>query len=433
MSKVKNTNEWFKLDNASKIYPATGNGRWNAVYRVCAVMKQKVDRVALQQALDVVIERFPSYNVVLRKGVFWYFLQGATLRPVVTREQDYPCKKFEILNREPLFRVMYSQNRIMVEFSHCITDGHGAICFLNTLILKYLHILGNNISRGPILHYNDTPKEEELEDSYERYYDPKGSKKVPKIFKAYHLTGAKELEGVLDVIHGEVKTDELLALSKKYNVTLNEYLLGAFAYVLYKKRMYDSNSKNKKLPISVQYSVNLRNVFPSSSLRMFSGFVDTKLEETSQNMTFEEVLKNMAEMSRKNCNKDYFQSFINSNFALEKNFFVRIMPLFIKNIVMKIAYYNQGDKVTSLILSNMGRMNTPKEFADFVDRYEFIIGSQKYNNSTVTVNSYNNKTVFTFARTIKNSYLEREFFRFLKEQGLEVFVSANSRRDKHDK
>ncbi len=65
MKKIKNTEEWFKLDNASKIYPSSGTARWNAVYRVCAVMKERVDREVLQQALDVVIERFPSYNVIL--------------------------------------------------------------------------------------------------------------------------------------------------------------------------------------------------------------------------------------------------------------------------------------------------------------------------------------------------------------------------------
>lgn len=425
MRKVKNTNEWYKLDNASKIYPSTGNGRWNAVYRVCAVMKDRVDRVVLQRALDVVIERFPTYNVILRKGLFWYFFQGATIRPVVTREKDYPCKKFDIMNREPLFRVMYSGNRIIVEFSHCITDGFGAINFLDTLILKYLHILGHNIDRGKLMHYEDAPKEEEFEDSYARYYDPKGNKKMPKIVRAYHLRGAKELDGVLNVIHGEVATDKLKALAKAEGVTINEYILGALGYTIYKRREYDGVGKSKKLPIAVQYSVNLRKIFPSSTLRMFSGFVDIRLNETSDEMTFSEVLHNMAKLSRERCNEDYFKTFINSNYSLERNFGIRIVPLFLKNLIMKVAYYNQGDKVTSLIMSNMGVSAAPPEFAEFVDRYEFIIGPQKYNNPTLTISSFNNKTVFTFARTIKSSYLERAFFRFLQEQGVDVFVSAN--------
>ena len=433
MKKIKNTEEWFKLDNASKIYPSSGTARWNAVCRVCAVMKERVDREVLQQALDVVIERFPSYNVILRRGFFWYFLQGATLKPVVTREKDYPCRKFDIMNREPLFRVMYSGNRIMAEFSHCLSDGNASTNFLNTLILKYLHLLGKKVDRGPLLHYHDAPKEEEFEDSYSRYYDPKGSKSLPENYSAYHLQGAKELKGVVNVTHGEVATDKLLELSHSVGVTLNEYIIGILAYCLYNKRKYDAVNKNSKRPISVQYSVDLRHYFPSSTLRMFSGFVNTLLKETSaKDMTFEEILQAMATESRERSKKENFQNFINSNFSLERNWIIRAVPLSIKNIIMKIAYYNQADRVSSLIVTNMGKMNVPKEFAEYIDRYELIIGPQKYNNSTMTISSFNNKTVFTFVKTIKNSYLEREFFRFLQEKGLEIFVSGNNGGRKND-
>ncbi len=427
MKRIKNTEEWFKLDNASKIYPGSGNSRWNAVYRVSVVMKERVDREALQQALDKVIERFPSYNVVLRRGFFWYFLQGATLQPVATREKDYPCKHFDFMNREPLFRVMFSGNRISVEFFHCISDGTASSNFLNTLILKYLHILGKKVDRGPLLHYNDAPKEEEFEDSYERYYDPEGPKAPADNFKAYHIQSPKEIKGVVNVIQGEMATDKLLELSRGSGVTLNEYMLGVIAYVLYKKRASDAVSKNSKRPIAVQYSVNLRKYLPSSTIRMFSGFVNTKLQETSsKDMTFEEILQAMAKESRAKSKVENFQAFINGNFSLEKNIFIRIVPLSIKNIIMKIVYRNQSDKLSSVILSNMGKVNVPEEFAEYIDRYELIIGPQKYNNSTVGVWSYNNKTVFTFLRTIKSSYLEKEFFRFFSDKGLDVIINSNN-------
>lgn len=427
MNRVKNTEEWFKLDNASKIYPASSNSNWNAVYRLSVVMKKRVDREVLQQALDVVIERFPSYNVILRRGFFWYFLQGATIRPVVTREKDYPCRKFDIMRREPLFRVMYSGNRIIAEFSHTISDGDASTNFLNTLILKYLHLLGEKVERGPLLHYNDAPKEEELEDSYSRYYDPKGKKTTREHYKAYHLQGSKVLNGVINVTHGEVATDKLLELSHAAGVTLNEYLVGVFAYVLYNKRKSDAVSKNSKNPISIQYSVNLRKYFPSTTVRMFSSFVNTMLRETSHgDMTFEEILQAMTKESREKCTKENFQTFINNNFSLERNWFIRAIPLALKNIGMKIAYYNEASQTSSLIVSNMGKIVAPEEFKEYIDRYEVIIGPQKYDDSTVSIISYSNKTLFTFAKTIKNTYLEREFFRFLQERGVEVFISGNN-------
>lgn len=427
MSRVKNTEEWFKLDNASKIYPASSNSNWNAVYRLAVVMKKRVDREVLQQALDVVIERFPTYNVILRRGFFWYFLQGATIRPVVTREKDYPCRKFDIMRREPLFRVMYSGNRIIAEFSHTISDGDASTNFLNTLVLKYLHLLGEKVDRGLLLHYNDSPKEEELEDSYSRYYDPKGKKTTREHYKAYHLQGAKVLNGVIHVTHGEVATDKLLELSHQAGVTLNEYIIGVLAYVLYNKRKFDAVNKNSKNPISIQYSVNLRKYFPSTTVRMFSGYVNTLLRETShKDMTFEEILQAMTKESRDKCTKENFQTFINNNFSLERNWIIRAIPLSLKNIGMKIAYYNEASQTSSLIVSNMGKVNVPEEFKNHIDRYEVIIGPQKYDDSTISITTFANKTVFTFAKTIKNTHLEREFFRFLQDKGLEVFISGNN-------
>ncbi len=230
-----------------------------------------------------------------------------------------------------------------------------------------------------------------------------------------------------------METAKLLELSHAAGVTLNEYIIGALAYCLYNKRKYDAVNKNSKRPISVQYSVDLRNYFPSQTVRMFSGFVNVLLKETSpKDMTFEEILQKMAEESRIRCNKDNFQNFINSNFSLEKNWIIRAVPLSVKNLIMKFAYYNQADRVSSLIVTNMGRMNVPKEFSEYIERYELIIGPQKYDNSTMTICSFNGKTVFTFVKTIKNSYLEREFFKFLTERGLEVFVNGNNGGRKND-
>ena len=40
--------EWFRLDNAAKIYPAARSAKWNAVFRMAAVMKSEVNPELLQ-------------------------------------------------------------------------------------------------------------------------------------------------------------------------------------------------------------------------------------------------------------------------------------------------------------------------------------------------------------------------------------------------
>ena len=63
--------EWFRLDNAAKIYPAARSNRWNNVFRMSVVLKEEVKPEILQQALEDIIDRFPSFRVTLKKGFFW--------------------------------------------------------------------------------------------------------------------------------------------------------------------------------------------------------------------------------------------------------------------------------------------------------------------------------------------------------------------------
>ena len=416
--------EWYKLDNVAKIYPSTENGRWNAVYRVCTVMKEKVDVYALQKALDIVIERYPALNVMLKKGAFWYYFQGADLKPVVSKEQNYPCQKFDIKSRNPLFRVLYSENRIIVEFSHCLTDGFGSINFLNTLVLKYLNILGHDVGIENVLHYNDTPIEEELEDSYMRYYEPGGKKQVKVEAKAYHLPGTTELNGVLNIVHGEVPSNELKQLAKDQGVTINQYVIGLVAYICYLEKQKDQH-KNRKRPIKVQFTINLRSMLPSQTLRNFSAPTNVELKEKAEKMTFEEVLAIVKVESEKGLTLDNMRQFINSNCSIENNILMKIVPLCVKNLAMKAAYYTVGESLFTFAISNIGNVKAPSSFVDYVDRYEFILGSQKYNRNAVTVGSYNGRTTFTFSRRGKGASIERSFFKFLTSKGLNVTISSN--------
>lgn len=87
MKKAMFDKEWFKLDNAAKIYPAARSSRWNAVFRMSVVLKEEVDPELLQQALDDVIDRFPTYRMTLKKGFFWYYFQFLDHKPKIEKRR----------------------------------------------------------------------------------------------------------------------------------------------------------------------------------------------------------------------------------------------------------------------------------------------------------------------------------------------------------
>lgn len=424
---MKNPNfdkEWFKLDNAAKIYPGAKNSKWNAVFRISAVIKQKVDPDYLQTALEDIMPRFPHLSVCLRKGVFWYYLQYLDKVPQVKEECRYPASKFAIDGKSFLFRVLYSRNRITFECFHSLTDGTGALHFINTLLIRYFHLQGKKVDDlGNAKHYADNPRPEEVEDSFKRFADPVYGKNERKESVAYQLKGTHEIDGVLNVVHGQFPTSELKDIARKYGVTVNQYLIATVLYTIYRIQLYDRNDFK---PIKVQVPVNLRGFFHSETLRNFSAMINVVIKGAKDSeLSFDEILKTTKEQLLDNINKENMIRFINSNVEVENNFFAKISPLFLKSLAMKIAFYNYGEKLFTVALSNIGQVNAPEEFKDYIDRYEFILGAPKYNSNAISCSSFNGNTLVTFSRTIKETNLEREFFRFLSEQGIHITLTAN--------
>ena len=68
--------KWYKLDNIGKFYASTANTKIPKVFRYSAILNDNVDEVILQIALNKTIEIYPNFNVNLKKGIFWYYLEG---------------------------------------------------------------------------------------------------------------------------------------------------------------------------------------------------------------------------------------------------------------------------------------------------------------------------------------------------------------------
>lgn len=416
--------EWFRLDNAAKIYPAARNTRWNNVFRMSCVLKEEVKPDILQQALEDVIDRFPSFRVTLKKGFFWYYFQFVTAKPKIQEEKNYPCTMMRLKGNGYIFRVLYFSHRISLEVFHSITDGTGNITFLKTLVARYCELCGAHIADyGDVLHYDDDPTLEEVEDSFKRYVDKsKGtiSRTEPT---AYQIKGQKEKRGVLDITQGSMPFEQLHKVAKSYGCTINTYLASVAAYVLLRRQLYENKSKKK--PVKIQIPINLRKIFPSVTMRNFAGFFNTSIPPEEQ--TFEEICKSMTSQIKDYITPEYCQKFINSNVSIEQVPLIRVAPRFLKTFFMNMSFYAVGEKLMSICLSNVGNVVMPPELNEYIDRFEFVIGPQKYIDHAMTAITYNGTSLVTFSRTIKNPILERDFFKVLVEHGIDVTINTNRR------
>jgi len=410
---------WFKLDNAGSIYPSAIQKNWNFVYRISATFKEKINVEQLQKALDDIIPRFPTFNVKLCHGFFWNYYEPNFSRLVVERETDFPCQPFDLNDREGfLIRILYSDHKIMLEAFHAIADGRGALFFFNSLVARYLERLGVVISTYVgCANYLDVPNDEESEDAFFRYVNDQKTKR-PKERPAYKIKGSVLPDGVVNTLEAHMSVNNIKEVARAHNASISEYLSSAVAYAIYQE------AKNAKKPVRVSIPCDLRPRFESKTLRNFSSYKN--VEVVGEDLSFEDILSQFKTQFSE-IDNDFFQSNINANVKIQKNFFIKIFPFFIKNIALKLSFNYLGENCQTLAFSNIGRVNVPKEFEDYIDYYSVNLGRSLHNQKSIGVISFGDKMVMSISSKIKENNTEKALFKFLADDGIKIKLYSNRR------
>lgn len=424
---------WLRLDNAAKIYPAARRRNWSNVFRVAATMKDEINPEILASALEVTAARFPSIAVRLRRGVFWYYLEEIDSVPPVRHDTPFPCRRMTRKEaRVCAFRVLYYKNRIAAEFFHALTDGSGAMVFLKTLVAEYAEQrYGITVpAECGILSRKEEPSPEEIEDSFLRYEGNVAASRKEE--PAYHIKGEKEPDGYLNITTGIIDVDQIMAQTKRYNATLTNYL--AALMVMCVADIQRENTKNpaKQKPVKVLVPVNLRKHFPSKTVRNFAMYVNVGIDPRMGEYTMKETIEAIRHQMGLKITKKELQASFTANVRPEKSIFLKIVPLTIKNLVMKAVYNSVGERFSCMNISNLGNQELPEVLSEYVESLEFVLGilaDTAYNCSAI---SYKGKLRFTFTSNLRNRDLERKFFTALVKSGVHVKIENTEKEEADD-
>ena len=416
---------WFRLDNAAKIYPVIMNSRHPTVFRVGIVLRETVDPDLLQQAAEQTLRRFPAFKVRLRAGVFWYYLEENTAPFPVVPESPYPCIRFgQHGDNRYRLRVMYYGRRIAVEVFHSLADGSGGMIFLKTLVAQYLRLRGETIGyTDTIFRVDDLPADEELEDAYPRHANFRVIRR-PSETLAYHLTGAPLPDDEASIITGFVPLDRLLAKSKEHGVTLTEFVAAMIIAEI--QKIQQAGLFHRKRPIRVSIPVNMRRYFPSATVRNFSLFANPGIEPAFGEYTFEEIVSQVHHFMRFNMTAKNLNALMCANVRPERSALLRVTPLPLKTMAMRIAYHRSGESRYTSVLSNLGQVTLPEEMARHLDHFDFVLGPSRDNPVVCAMLSYGDHVVLTFTGTIRDTALQRGFFRTLVAWGIPVDIESNA-------
>lgn len=424
----ENKLKWFRLDNAAKIYPAARRQKWSNVFRLSATLKETVDINVMQTALDVTVRRFPSIAVRLRKGFFWYYLEQLAASPKIMEENSYPLTRMSKKEtRKCAFRVIVYDRRIAIEIFHSLTDGNGGLIFLKSLLAEYLQQkYGINIpAEHGVLDRLQKPSEEEMEDSFQRCSGAISASR--KENTAWHTSGTPEKAGFLNLTCFQIPVSEVLTKSHEYGVSVTNFLCAVMMMALQNLQKEKVPNINKRMPIKVLIPVNLRKLFKSSSLRNFAMYTTPEILPKLGEYGFEEILSVIKNRMGAEITPKQMSMKIAANVESERLMLVRVMPLFIKNIVMKAIFNTVGERKSCLTLSNLGAVKLPDAMTPYVERMDFILGVQATAPHNCGVISFGDILYINFIRNIRESELEYHFYRVLKELDLTVKVQSNAK------
>lgn len=414
--------KWAKLDNAAKIFPSSSGKRDTKVFRFSCEFYDLIDKDILQKALDETITQFPTFKSILRRGLFWYYFEETTKRPLVSEENKPPCSKMYFKSKKNLFfEVSYYKKRINFEVHHTLTDGTGAMNFLKTLVFNYTIIkYAEDFKKViPVMEYDASLMQKE-DDSFQRYYS--NEKKEPyikkvKIKRAFHMKGLRYPRNQIRIIEGIIPVKDILKEAHKYDATLSVFITSILIYSIGK----ELSILNRKKPIIVSIPVNLRQYFPSESVRNFFSVFEAEYNFTKSNGTFEDIIKTVKIDFESGLNKEYLKNRLNSLAALEHNYLTRMIPLFIKDYILKVASKISDAGMTATV-SNIGKISMPKEFTKYINIFDIFISTDKLQ---ICFCSYNNKLVIGFTSPYVNLEIQKNFFRMISGFGIDVELTVN--------
>lgn len=394
--------QWRNLDNTAKVFSLDEKSN-NNIFRLSAVLKEKVDSEKLKRAVIKTLNLYPNYKVKIKIGLFWNYLETNFKEPIIEEENNIPCKNITLKkNNEFLFKVTYFKNKVNLEIFHILTDGLGATILFKQILYNYFNLkyklkIDNKESPNNTLYIQD----EYLKNADKKLKYKKGYKKAFIIKEKYDLSNNKTSHYILNL-------KKLKIICKKHNVSISEYLTALYTYAIYKTLYNKSTKKN----IVINIPIDLRKRYKVESFSNFFTCMYIEINLSSNNtITFNKILNQVRNEFKNKLSSENIKKYLARDVKLGTNIIIRIVPLFIKKKLMK--YIRKVANKTTTTLSNIGQIKIDEEYKKYIDNIMVLTSVGDNQKVKCTVCSYENNLTITINSNLIKNELEKEFYNLL--------------------
>lgn len=182
---------------------------------------------------------------------------------------------------------------------------------------------------------------------------------------------------------------------------------------------------DRRRPVVVTVPVNLRNYFPSESVRNFFSIINVGYDFKNRLGTLEDVISEVNAAFRRELTPLRLEGRLNSLGSIERNIFARITPLFIKDVVLRIAH-DISAMAATVSLSNIGRVDMPEEMKSYIRLFDVFVSTNKLQ---ACICSFKETLTVSFTSSFVSTDIQRRFFRTLTDMGIPIEITTNQQEE----
>lgn len=403
---------WYRLDNVGKFYSSQAGSSAQTVFRYAATVRDDVDPAILQCALEKTVDVFPNFNVCLRSGMFWHYLEQAAEPPAVHRENLPLCYGLHVHAKSVLFRVSYYESRINLEVSHIVSDGRGTLSFFKALLHAYVEERYG--VEGVPAEY-DGSDHQKSEDSFNKFYEPAlaAPTHAPKV---YRLKGWRD-EGDPTFLEYHLPARRVLDLAHDYGVSLTALVIAVVMCAI----RAEMPRRDRQRAIRMDIPVDLRRFFKSTTVKNFFGLAFVSYVPGDEDEPVDVVARTVHAQLKAATQADELKSRMNRMIKLEKNPLLRLAPLFVKDALLELADHLAARDVTTTV-SNLGSISLDERLMPYIRDINILTSTTGLNFMAC---SFGDDLSIGISTVYSNPDIVKNFVRFFSGQGIEGRININ--------
>lgn len=396
-----------KLDNAALAFPAATDQEDSRVFQISCEITDVVDERILREAVQEAVKQYPLFQCVLKRGNFWFYFEKAEAPLPIRKADRTVCQPLYDTKKETLlYQITYGRHVVNLEMFHALTDGTGAIEFLSAIMREYLAI-AHGFERDA---FSYPTEEQQEEDSFSKYYSSgRQEAQTQKSERSSQIAGRKLEKGHMRVCEYTASAQQLLEAARRYQVSVTTYLSAAFMCSI----AGTMEEKEKRRPVTLMIPINLRKFYPSRTMTNFFGWMEIGCDFRKA-PSFEQVLRHVRRRFSEDLKKEQVAARMNRYVKLEKSWVMRLVPLKVKNMVLKWGT-KQGSKNVTAIFSNMGIIKMPDSCKPYIRRFGALCSTDRLQMCAC---SYDDCFYISITSRYVDEKIQNNFFEFLEKEGI---------------